>query len=86
MDCKQLFALLSQYIDAELRPADCSELERHLQGCAPCVAFLNTLRKTAELCRQYKAADSPRPLEEEARRQLWAAYQAACRGGQAKRD
>jgi len=78
MDCKELFALLSQYLDAELKPEACSEIERHLKDCVPCVAFLNTLRKTAELCRQYRPAEPPRPLRQDAREQLRAAYQAAC--------
>jgi len=88
MDCKELFALLSQYIDGEL-PADaCAELEKHLGDCSPCVAFLNTLRKTAELCRRYQPSELPRPLEARLRRELRAAYQAALRkrrGGQASR-
>jgi anti-sigma factor RsiW len=78
MDCRELFALLSQYLDAELKLEACSEIERHLKDCAPCVAFLNTLRKTAELCRQHRPAEAPRPLRQEAREQLRAAYQAAC--------
>lgn len=69
--------MLSQYVDAELDPCSCAEIEKHLQGCDPCVAFLNTLRKTAELCRQYQPAELPRPLRDEVRRDLRAAYEAA---------
>ncbi len=85
MQCKELFALLSQYVDAELNPKSCAEIEKHLQGCDPCVAFLNTLRKTAELCRQYQPAELPRPLQEQVRRDLRAAYDAARRRRSAKR-
>lgn len=77
MVCKDLFALLSQYVDAELKPESCAEIEQHLQGCDPCVAFLNTLRKTAELCRHYQPAELPRPLQERVRHDLRAAYEAA---------
>lgn len=84
MECKELFALLSQYVDAELKAETCAEIEKHLKDCEPCVAFLNTLRKTAELCRQYKPSELPRPLRQEAREQLWAAYQAACQSKRSK--
>ncbi len=83
MQCKELFALLSQYVDAELKAGTCAEIEQHLKDCPPCIAFLNTLRKTADLCRQYKPSEVPGPLRQEAREQLWAAYQAAC--GSARR-
>lgn len=77
MECKELFSLLSRYIDADLKPEACAEIERHLGGCEPCVAFVNTLRRTAELCREYQPADLPRPLREKVRRELRAVYQAA---------
>ena len=77
MECKELFAMLSRYIDADLQPETCAEIERHLQGCEPCVAFLNTLRRTAELCRHYQPGDLPRPLQEKVRDDLRAVYQAA---------
>lgn len=79
MECKQLFALLSQYIDAELPPGTCEQMEEHLRGCSPCVSFVNTLRKTAELCRQYQPAEMPRPLKDQAQKELQAAYKAALR-------
>lgn len=77
MECKELFALLSRYIDADLPVETCAHIERHLQGCEPCVAFLNTLRRTAELCRQYQPGDLPRPLEDKVRHDLRAVYEAA---------
>jgi len=77
MQCKELFSLLSRYIDADLQPENCAEIERHLGGCEPCVAFVNTLRRTAELCRQYQPGDLPGPLREKARQDLRAVYEAA---------
>ena len=38
--CKQIFAMLSEYLDAQLPAKNCRELERHLKGCRPCVAYL----------------------------------------------
>ncbi len=77
MECKQLFAMLSRYIDADLPLETCADIERHLQGCEPCVAFLNTLRRTAELCQQYEPAELPRPLKDKVRNDLRAVYEAA---------
>jgi len=73
--CKEVFALLSEYLNLEL-PADaCQEIEKHLAGCAPCVEFAESLRKTVELCRRYEPAELPGPLGDSARAQLLDAYQ-----------
>jgi RNA polymerase sigma-70 factor (ECF subfamily) len=59
--CKQIFAALSEYLDAELPARNCRELERHLQGCKPCLAYLETLRTTTEACRRFQVGKVPRP-------------------------
>jgi RNA polymerase sigma-70 factor (ECF subfamily) len=46
--CKQIFANLSDYLDGALDDTLCKELERHMGGCKPCVAFLANLRNTIE--------------------------------------
>ncbi len=51
MDCKEIFERLGDYIDHELDPDMCDEIEKHIEDCEPCVAFINTLRKTVELFR-----------------------------------
>lgn len=75
MDCKEIFALLSEYLDAELPPELCDRLTTHIQGCDPCVEFVESLRKTVELCRQYKPEVLPRPLAEQVRSDLRQAYE-----------
>ncbi|MGA2878141.1 MAG: zf-HC2 domain-containing protein [Bryobacteraceae bacterium] len=73
--CKEVFALLSDYLNLEL-PADvCAEIEGHLAGCAPCIEFAESLRKTVELCRGYRPAELPEPIGTQAREQLIQAYQ-----------
>jgi anti-sigma factor RsiW len=57
--CKQIFARLSEYLDGELPVKNCRQLERHLKGCRPCIAYLESLKTTVEACRRYKA---PRAL------------------------
>jgi RNA polymerase sigma-70 factor (ECF subfamily) len=49
--CKALFAELSDYIDDELDDSLCAELEKHMDGCEPCQAFLASLEKSIEQCR-----------------------------------
>ncbi len=49
--CKALFAELSNYVDDELDESLCAELEKHLDGCGPCQAFLASLEKSIEQCR-----------------------------------
>jgi anti-sigma factor (TIGR02949 family) len=49
--CKSLLRDLSDYVDGELSPELCKELERHLEGCENCQIVVNTLKKTIELYR-----------------------------------
>jgi len=57
--CKQIFAVLSEYLDGELPEKNCRELERHLKGCRPCIAYLESLKTTVEACRRYRAPRAP---------------------------
>jgi RNA polymerase sigma-70 factor, ECF subfamily len=72
--CQEIFALLSAYLDLELPPDACREIEQHLAGCPPCIEFTESLRRTVELCRGYRAAELPAPLARDAREKLEAAY------------
>lgn len=44
--CLELFERLSEYLDGDLPPALCAEIEEHMAGCEPCVRFLASLRNT----------------------------------------
>lgn len=59
--CKKIFALLSAYLDSELPSSNCRELERHIQGCQPCIAYLDSLKTTIQACRKYEVRQIPRP-------------------------
>lgn len=50
--CKAMFAELSNYLDEQLDDSLCAELEKHLDGCEPCQAFLSSLQTTIEQCRK----------------------------------
>lgn len=74
-DCKEMFAKLSAYLDMELPPDACREIEQHMAGCPPCIEFAESLRKTVQLCHGYEPGEMPGPLEESARRELRDAWQ-----------
>lgn len=48
--CKEfIMDFLSDYLDGTLNPEVVADLERHLQDCTPCVAYLETYKETREL-------------------------------------
>lgn len=57
--CRQIFAALSDFLDETLDHEMCDELEKHLDGCQPCQAFLADLEQTITRCRSYDAACRP---------------------------
>lgn len=61
MNCRDLLEKLSEYIDGELDPRLCREIERHMVDCHPCLLFVDSLKKTITLYRY--AASEPLPKE-----------------------
>jgi RNA polymerase sigma-70 factor, ECF subfamily len=72
--CREVFALLSDYLNLELPPDACQDIEVHIAGCPPCIAFADSLRKTVDLCRRYQPTELPAPIGQEAKAQLLEAY------------
>ena len=72
--CRDVVALLSDYVDFELPLAICGEVERHLAGCAACHEFVERLRDTIALCRAYAPGALPAPLSDRARSELESAW------------
>ena len=62
--CKQIFAMLSDFLDGELPEENCRQLQRHLKGCRPCIAYLETLKTTVKACRSYRALRAPAPSKQ----------------------
>ncbi len=73
--CKAMFAELSNYLDEKLDDSLCEELERHLNGCGPCKAFLSSLEATIKQCRKSPAEGPDRRKAGELRRHLLADYE-----------
>ncbi len=79
-NCKDIFAALSEYLDAELTPETCAEIEAHLAGCPPCIEFLRSLKSTVTLCRDCPPAEAPAPLSDADKQKLLAAYRKSIAG------
>jgi anti-sigma factor RsiW len=73
--CKEIFALLSEYLDLELPPEACAEVESHMADCGPCIEFAASLKTTIALCRQHQPGVMPQPLSNEAKVKLQTAWQ-----------
>ena len=74
-ECREVFEMLSEYIDGELPVDTCEQIERHIADCPPCVQFVESLRKSVKAFRDYQPGEHPPPLSPEAKAQLAKAYQ-----------
>jgi RNA polymerase sigma-70 factor (ECF subfamily) len=72
MRCRQLFELLSEFIDGQIDDDRCAEIRTHLADCPPCDAFLNTLRKTVEVCQKLPCHSLPEETRQELKQMLQA--------------
>ena len=63
MECRQIAELLGEYLDGTLPKRAAELLEWHIDGCAPCVAFLNTYRGTVNAMRALRDVAIPPELK-----------------------
>jgi anti-sigma factor RsiW len=61
--CEQATALLLDYISGTLDPATTLVLERHLERCDDCVAFVQTYKATLRATRTLRYDDMPEELQ-----------------------
>ena len=80
MSCKEIFEALSDYIDDDLDPDACDQIEQHLGGCSPCMAFLNTLQRTVDFCQDTTSPPLTAGQKAELRETLKRAYTEAIKG------
>ena len=74
--CRKMFAELSDYVDGLLDDARRREMDRHLDGCQPCIVFLSSLRSAVAQCRLYEPNCNPERAQR-LRQQLLEQHQAA---------
>ncbi|MBI3162453.1 MAG: zf-HC2 domain-containing protein [Anaerolineales bacterium] len=67
-NCQALLGSLSEYIDGELPPNLCEEIEKHLEGCENCRVVLNTTKRTIDLVRVEPARE---PIPDDVRERLF---------------
>ena len=57
--CPECMDLLADYVDGVLPRAKAELLEWHMEGCAPCVAFVNTYKGTVDAARRLRETVLP---------------------------
>jgi len=67
MNCRELIAVILEYLEGEMTPADVEEFERHLEKCAPCRAYLATYRKTKAMVGDVGRIEMPEEMKERLR-------------------
>lgn len=59
VDCRVIFAGLSDYMDAVVDDLSCQKFQKHIQNCVPCVDFLQDLSRAVERCRSHQVGCQP---------------------------
>lgn len=62
IECRQIAELLTDYVDGTLPRTTRELIDWHIEGCGPCVAFVNTFRATRQAVSRL-AAPPPMPAE-----------------------
>jgi anti-sigma factor RsiW len=63
IECRQIADLLGDYLDGSLPKPTRELLEWHIEGCGPCVAFVNTYRGTVSAATKLKDVEIPSELK-----------------------
>lgn len=74
MKCDQLLKLLNDYVDGEVDPAICQELQKHLGDCDACRVVVDNLRRTISLYKDGQEYELPaefRSRLDQALREKW---------------
>ena len=61
--CREYIADLNAYIDGEMDPTLCEEIEKHIGECRNCRLMVDSLKMTVKLCREGKEEKLPDELE-----------------------
>lgn len=55
---------LNDYLDGQLDPSLCDEIEKHIGHCENCRIMVDTMKQTVTLCREGKPEKLPAALED----------------------
>ena len=68
--CNEYIGELNDYLDGELSPELCEEIEKHLGECRNCRIMVDTLKKTVSLCREGEQENLPNTLNDKLKQLL----------------
>jgi anti-sigma factor RsiW len=63
IECRQIAELLADYLDGSLPKRTVELIEWHIDGCPPCVAFVNTYRGTIRATGSLREVPVPAELK-----------------------
>ena len=61
--CRQIAQLLGDYLDGSLPRHQAELLEWHIEGCRPCIAFVNTYKGTINAAKKLQEVEIPSELK-----------------------
>jgi anti-sigma factor (TIGR02949 family) len=64
VQCREIVDFLADYLEGSLPPDTARALETHLEGCPPCIAFVNTYRGTINAARKIRQVEIPPELRD----------------------
>ena len=64
IECRQIAELLGDYLDGTLPQQTRELLDWHIEGCGPCVAFVNTYRGTINAAAKLRETEIPGELKQ----------------------
>ena len=70
LTCKEAIGVLGESLEATLGRREAADLERHLEDCAPCRAYLATYKRTKDLAARAGGARMSDEMRERVRRFL----------------
>lgn len=62
--CPDVLNLLSQKLEGDVSPEYCAEMEKHVEGCEPCHAECESLKRSLALCRASEGPVVPPAVRE----------------------
>jgi len=70
LNCKDVYNKLCNSLDEDLNSPRCLEIKRHLSDCPNCKAYLDSLKKTITLYREYPKPKLPKIIHKKLLRNL----------------
>jgi anti-sigma factor RsiW len=67
LQCREILAGISAYLDGDLDATACDAIERHCQNCVRCAELVKGLRETVGLCREAASTPLPESVRQRAR-------------------